>query len=236
MDDREAWAERLFVGSRGHLEQPRRICDLCVSALDVTGAYIMMAQKHAITGTAYTTSRHASYPLDLQLTVGQGPDLDALGTRSPILVDDLDHPDDLAVERWTAFLDGMTTSSIRAIFSFPLRIGSNGIGTLTLTRDVAGAMTRPQLSAALMAADAAALAVLYLAREPGDDFSHLTDGPFSYYPQIHQATGMVQVQLGSGPETAFLMLRARAFATGQSLLDTAIEVLQRRYRFSMEDQ
>jgi hypothetical protein len=47
---------------------------------------------------------------------------------------------------------------------------------------------------------------------------------------------MVQVQLGVKTEDAFLMLRARAFATGRRLADVATDVVARRIRFSPEDQ
>ena len=46
---------------------------------------------------------------------------------------------------------------------------------------------------------------------------------------------MVQVQLGTTTEDAFLMLRARAFATGRPLVELATDVVERRLRFSKED-
>ena len=54
--------------------------------------------------------------------------------------------------------------------------------------------------------------------------------------RIDQATGMVKVQLDVSIDDAFLMLRARAFATGQSLAVLATEVVERRLRFSQEDR
>jgi hypothetical protein len=42
--------------------------------------------------------------------------------------------------------------------------------------------------------------------------------------------------MGVTTEEALLSLRARAFATGQPLLELAYDVVQRRVRFSMEDQ
>jgi AmiR/NasT family two-component response regulator len=51
---------------------------------------------------------------------------------------------------------------------------------------------------------------------------------------VHQATGMVMVQLSVDAADAFLALRAHAFATDRSLLDVAIDVVERRLRFSPE--
>ena len=55
-------------------------------------------------------------------------------------------------------------------------------------------------------------------------------------PEVHQAVGMISVQLGGvGVEQAFIRLRAHAFATDQSLSAVAAEVLNRRLRFDPED-
>jgi hypothetical protein len=50
-------------------------------------------------------------------------------------------------------------------------------------------------------------------------------------PEIHQATGMISVQLGVGIAEAFSRLRARAFAQGRPLSELAADVVARRRRF-----
>jgi len=99
-----------------------------------------------------------------------------------------------------------------------------------------GELDSDQLPAALMAADAAALALLHLDTSADAAFDDDFDARSTYQLQVHQATGMVQVQLGATAEEAFLMLRARAFAAGRPLGDVATEVVQRRVRFSEEDR
>jgi AmiR/NasT family two-component response regulator len=49
--------------------------------------------------------------------------------------------------------------------------------------------------------------------------------------EVHQATGMISVQLGVGLEEAFVRLRAHAFASNAGLGDVAAEVVDRRLRF-----
>jgi ANTAR domain-containing protein len=51
------------------------------------------------------------------------------------------------------------------------------------------------------------------------------------YPEVHQATGMIIVQLGTSPEIAFARLRAHAFAHNRQLRDVARDVIARRLRF-----
>ena len=48
---------------------------------------------------------------------------------------------------------------------------------------------------------------------------------------VHQATGMVSVQLGVSVESAFAQLRAYAFANDRRLSEVATAVVDRRLRF-----
>lgn len=87
-----------------------------------------------------------------------------------------------------------------------------------------------------MAADAAAVALLHLDLDGDSAFGDDPDAHASFQLQVHQATGMVQVQLGIRTDEAFLVLRARAFAMGRPLADVSTDVVQRRLRFLTEDQ
>jgi hypothetical protein len=57
------------------------------------------------------------------------------------------------------------------------------------------------------------------------------DGVLGARAEVHQATGMISVQLGVSLEEAFVRLRAHAFANGAALGDVAGEVVGRRLRF-----
>jgi GAF domain-containing protein/ANTAR domain-containing protein len=173
---------------------------------------------------------------DLQLTLGEGVCVDAVQAGTPVLVGDLDEPGDIMVERWPAFMEGAARAGVRAVFAFPLRIGAITVGVLDLYRDRPGDLTAGQLATALMAADAAALALLYLGSGGHGAFGDDTDGHAPYQMQVHQATGMVKVQLGVTIEEAFLMLRAHAFAADRPVAEVARDVIERRLRFSTEDR
>ena len=117
----------------------------------------------------------------------------------------------------------------------PLRVGVVSVGALDLYRDVPGALTADQLSAALTAADAAAVALLQLDTGSASSFADNTVGRAAYQLQVHQASGMVMVQAGVTVEEAFLLLRAHAFAVGRPVADVARDVVERRLRFPVED-
>jgi hypothetical protein len=234
MVDHARWERMLFEAEAERAAQPERICTLCVHMLGVTGAGISMMTTAGSTGVVCSTDDVSARIEDLQLTLGVGPCMDAVARGAPVLVGDLHEPGDVTVARWPAFMEGAAEAGVRAVFAFPLRIGAINVGALDLYRDQPGDLDTDQLPAALMAADAAALAVLNLDSPYPPGASDL-DARTLNQPQVHQATGMVQVQLDVSIEDAFLMLRARAFTTGRPLVDVAIDVVERRLRFSPED-
>jgi ANTAR domain len=62
----------------------------------------------------------------------------------------------------------------------------------------------------------------------------VVDWPSGSRTEIHQATGMISVQLGVAIGEAFSRLRARAFAEERPLSDLAADVVARRQRFDPE--
>jgi hypothetical protein len=234
--ERDRWARLLAESGPERAAQPLRICTLCVDALAVTGAGIAMLTTAGHRGVVCATDAVSATIEDLQLTLGEGPCVDAAVSGSPVLIPDLDRPFDVGTDRWPAFMDGAAAAGVKAVFAFPLRVGAISVGVLDLYRDLPGELIADELVAALMAADAAALALLYLDVESSDAFNDDHDSRASYQLQVHQATGMVMAQTDVTIEEAFLMLRARAFAEGRPLAELAADVVARRVRFSSEDQ
>jgi hypothetical protein len=233
--DRDRWARLLAEAATERASQPQRICELCVEMLDVTGAGISMVTTTGNRGAVCATDEVSARIEDLQLTLGEGPCIDAVHGAAPVLVADLLDPNDLDVARWPAFMDNASAAGVRAVFAFPLRIGAISVGALDLYRTRPGELAADELPAVLMAAHAAALALLNLEGDWDDSFRDDTDARSTYNLQVHQATGMVTVQLGITMDEAFLLLRARAFSSGRSLAEVATDIVERRLRFSTED-
>jgi GAF domain-containing protein len=204
--------------------------------LSISGAGISMVTKTGNRGVVCATDDVSARIEDLQLTLGEGPCVDAAEFGAPVMIPDLRTPDDIVLDRWPAFLEGAGAVGVRAVFAFPLRIGAINVGVLDAYRREPGPLRYGELRAALLAADAAALALLQIDPASDDLFSDDTDARSTYQLQVHQATGIAQVQLGVSTEEAFLMLRARAFALGRPLVDVATDVVARRLRFSVEDE
>lgn len=230
-DERELWAEMLAAATEPRSAQPLRICRLCVDMMGVTGAGISMVTSTRNRGVVCATDEVAEHIETLQLTLGEGPCVDAATDLGPVMVSDIDEPG-LEVRRWPSFVAKAAEAGVRAVFALPLRIGAISVGVLDLYRREPGALTDAQLTFALMAADAAALSLLYLDRDGGASGRDLVDFREA---EIHQATGMVAVQLGVPIEEAFLMLRARAYALDRHLRAVARDVVEGKLRFSTEE-
>jgi hypothetical protein len=225
----------LAEGPAEGAERSRHICQLCARLLGVSGAGISLVTATGNRGVVCATDQVSAQIEDLQFTLGEGACVEAVTGGVPVLVDDLHEPATRALERWPAFTEGAAAAGARALFALPLRIGLVSLGAIDLYRDRPGKLTAGQLSAALTAADAAALALLKLDAGYAASFTDTTDGRVAYQMQVHQASGMVTVQAGVSIDEAFLMLRAHAFATGRPVAEVAKDVVERRLRFPVED-
>lgn len=228
MNDLNGWAVALADAGRQRDGAAQRICELCVPALDITGAGISVVTRGGVREILCSTDSASAHVEDLQFVMGEGPCVNAMRTGEPVLVADITAGDGPA-GTWPEFMGSAAEQGISALFAFPLRMGRVNVGALDLYRGTTGELTHNQLAGALMAADAAAGSLVDLgplADQGGDD----------HHMQVHQATGMVMVQMGVRSQDALVLLRARAYASGESLLEVAREVVARRLRFSKEDQ
>ncbi len=177
---------------------------------------------------------------DAQFTLGQGPGRDAVTVGTPVLEPDLALSG--AVGRYPAFAPAAAKLRVRAVFAFPLRIGAISVGVLTAHRIAPGPLTAAQLADALALVDA--VAVLLLHQDPprseadGSSREQVRPGstqPATHRAQVHQATGMISVQLGVSLAESLVRLRARAYADDRLINDVAADVVARRMRFDPSD-
>lgn len=157
---------------------------------------------------------------NLQLTLGEGPSIDA--ARHDVLVLEPDLVD-MPIPRWPAFASAAGELGVRAVFAFPLRIGAIGLGVLELHRDSPGSMSTTQIGDVLVLADALTSLLLRLG----------FDGEFVVLrTSVHQATGMIAAQLGVGLDEALLRLRGHAFGSNRPIDEVAADVVANRLDFN----
>jgi hypothetical protein len=164
---------------------------------------------------------------DLQFTLGQGPGIDAVAAGELVLEPDLGA---VPAARWPVFTPAALELGVRAVFAVPLQIGAIRVGVLLAQRDAPGLVDGGVLTDMLVFADAATGALLGSGTD-GSGPRWLSDQPSGYRAEVHQATGMISVQLGVGQAEALVRLRAYAFSERRAVADVAADVVARRMRF-----
>ena len=219
-----------IVGSLGHLGDPDAsldwLCRTCADELGMTGAAVALVPSSNDPGNIAASDERASFVVDLQFTSGEGPTIDAHRDGRPVL-----EPELATTTRWPAFAPEAVAAGVAAVFALPLQIGAANFGVLTFYRDRPGPLGDAFLVDAMAMADVACEITLCLqARVPPGSLHDVFESLARQRTVVYQATGMLMVQLGVGPEEAIVILRARAYVAGRPVDEVAADVVARRLR------
>lgn len=206
-----------------------RLCEVCAEVTAMSGAGIMLMSGDVPRGSVCSTDAVSALIEELQYSLGEGPCVDAYHFDVPVLEPDLARPRTL---RWLAFAGPALDAGVRSVFGFPLQVGAVRLGALNLYRTWPGELTADEHADALVMADVAAQAVLVMqaGAPPGQLAAELENGADFRYV-VHQASGMVAVQLDVSVAQALIRLRAHAYGNGRRLPDVARDVVDRMLRF-----
>jgi hypothetical protein len=209
-----------------------RVCLAAVELLSLKGAGLSLMVDGRPQGSAGVSEPGIAVVQELQLSLGEGPCVDASARGEPVLEPDLADP---TVVRWPAFAQAGVEAGVRSVFAFPLHLGAIRIGVLVLYRDRAGMLGAEEHALGLVLADVATQVVLGLQAGAEPDRLHalLAKEP-AHWAEIHQATGMASLQLGVSLDEAFVRLRAYAFAQERSLRAVAGDIVARRVRLEKD--
>ncbi|MEV2234799.1 ANTAR domain-containing protein [Streptomyces phaeochromogenes] len=238
----------LRLGGRG---DPARACALALGAEGV--ALSLLVGNGRMAEPLWCHPEVSARFEELQFTLGEGPGPDAVRTGSPVMEPDLDR---VRPDRWPALLPPARDMGVHGVCCFPLGIGAIRVGVLTVLCDGDRTMSVQQ------SADATALAAALtgaLLNGGGDGRGRwgedgkgnggrggngnggpvlglFLDRPTGLHrAAVHQATGMISVQLGVTMEEALLRLRAHAYSSERPLGEVADDVVARRLRFNDDD-
>lgn len=204
------------------------LCVVCPHIVGVDGAGVMLMSGDIPRGSLCTTNAVSHLIEELQYTLGEGPCVDAYHQNQVVAEPDLAEP---AASRWLAFTPPALAAGVRAVFGYPLRVGSVRLGALNLYRGWAGPLTDTQHADALVLADVAARWVLEAqAGAPPDVVAAELEIGADFHFAVHNAAGMVSAQLGISVTEALIRLRAFAFTSDLLLTDVAKEIIARRLR------
>lgn len=219
------------VDGRRGVDAADRLCEACVLLLDIDAAAISLVFDGANTGTLGSSDANAREYDELQFTLGEGPCLESITRRAPVLVTDLADPSDL---RWPIYGRAMLDMDIRGVFAMPVVVAGEYVGALDFFRAIPGQLVGAELTAAVMAAELAGIPLLDLldadlqaaVGEPGS--AAWTELNALSRAEVSQATGMLVAQLEIEPAEALIRLRAHAYSTGRAATEVARDILERR--------
>ena len=205
-----------------------RLCAVCPEIVEVDGAGVMLMSGDIPRGSLCTTNEVSHLIEELQYTLGQGPCVDAYHQDRVVTEPDLADP---VAGQWPTFTPRALQAGVRAVFGFPLRVGTVRLGALNLYRDRPGPLSGDQHADALVVADVAARWVLEAqAGAPLDTVAEELEMGADFHFVVHNAAGMVSVQEGISVTEALIRLRAFAFSSDRLLADVAGDVVARRLR------
>lgn len=210
-------------------ERKTNLCEPFLSVLPVTGASVSILSPGQ--STVDSSDATAAWIDELQFDLGEGPCWDALSSRRPVLRSELGAG---ARREWPMFTEAVLGDErgqgVAALYAFPMVLGSMEIGAVDLYSTTASALSTAEVADATELAGVATWQVLrHLLAD-----SALDEPTSSTRREVHQATGMVLVQLGVGTHEAELLIRAHAFSTGRSVAEVANDIVERRIDFSAE--
>jgi hypothetical protein len=195
-------------------EHLRRLCRAASTALDVDGCAVHLLLEDGDSGIAALSPGTVAPLADLAFTVGEGPTLDAFTLRRPVLAGNLAQNG----SRWPGFTQAAADLGVRAVLSFPLQVGGLTLGVLELYCFRPRTLDDRETALALAFADLATGVVL--------------DGPLGplapvldHRAEVHQAQGMVMVDLRVDMREALVRMRAHAFRTGTPLIELARSII-----------
>jgi hypothetical protein len=134
-----------------------RLCAVAAEVTEQSGASIALASKCGELTSMCASNKVAQRLMDLEITVGEGPCVDASRSSGAIEEVELVSP---SSSRWLAYSPAAKAAGARAVFGFPMCIGAICLGALSLYRDRPGPLTSAQESDAYLMASVAARAVL----------------------------------------------------------------------------
>jgi hypothetical protein len=224
-DDDRFTRIRDIVATGGAERGGRNLCRAGVEVLGVAGMSLTL-RVDELPMPVCASNPLAAHLEDLQHTLGEGPGVDAEKSGRPVAEPHLARP---RAVRWIAFGPAALAAGAGALFSFPLRLGAVRLGALTLYEPSAGGLSNGQHADALVMAGVMFNAILAMQTgAPPGTLSPGLERLADYGAEVHQASGMVSVQLGVSVGEALARLRAHAYAEERPLGQVAGDIVARR--------
>ena len=208
------------------------VCRACAQLLDVDGISLCTISELGLGEPISATNAMSERAVELEITVGVGPGMEALDEGEAVLVDDLTSVG--GSTRWPVLAAMLVGLGVQAVFALPLTASNVTVGVLELYRRRPRPLHDAELVDAQLFADYALQLLVIGDRDPsgrGVD-AVLTGSLGAQWAHVDQAIGVISAQLAIGASQAYQRLRAHTFASDLGLREVAKAVLDGRVRFT----
>ena len=210
-----------LLGVAGNdMKSLKRLCLGGVEHLSASGAGVSVVTASGRRDILFATDDVSARIEELQVSLGEGPCIDAWSSRLPVIEPDLLRT---SPGRWPLFGPAARAAGASAVFAVPLQIGRTRLGALDVYRNTPGGLNGADIIDALKLGDAVTQVLLGI-EDASSDFS----------AEVYQAAGMLTVQLEVDISEALARLRAHAYAEGRPLWEVAHDVVTRRLRLERD--
>ena len=203
------------------------LCQRTLDLLPVDGVSIALMTGSDHQGLAGSSGSLASARQDLEFTLGQGPGVDAYEEGASVVVEDLRLTDG----RWPLFSPAALELGVRSVSALPMKIGGIRLGVLYLYGDEPGSIGAEHLESARTVTELITQIVIGLQSQVSSEEIAFNLVESDYRAVVHQATGMISVQLGCSVEEALVRLRGHAFVADRPIDEIAELVVDGSVRF-----
>lgn len=208
--------------------EPAQLCRAAVLSLPVTRAAIALHVDGTGLEVLCASDAVAEQVEWAQITLGQGPGVDAVSTGGPVIAPDVCADD----AQWPAFASEAVKAGVGALYALPLLVGAIRVGVLDLYRDEPTPLSGNDFADILIVAELIT-AILLTVGSTGrlaETLGPWWDQPLSTR-EVHQATGMIVAQLEVSAHEAYVRMQAFAYVRDRMLSDVAHDVVNRTLRF-----
>lgn len=205
------------------------LCELFITALPVVGASISVLVASGARLTLASSDEVAARIDELQFELGEGPQLATARSGEIVSIPDVSQH---GHEQWPMFGAALRELPVGSLFCIPLRLGAVTLGVATLYGAAPRQLTLDQeISALAIASSIAGIAAEQAMHSAAADAANESATTPALRREVHQATGMVLVQLDTTATIAYARLQAYAFAHGRSVEAVAHDVVAGNLKF-----
>ena len=210
----------------GARREPDDVQDLChpfLSSLPVSGASVTAMSASGSRMNLCSSGVIAARIDELQFELGEGPQNSVARSGKLVMIPDVasgGHDD------WPVLGAALSELPVGAIFCVPIQMGAVTVGVATLFCDTPLVLDDQQQATALAIASAIAAGAVQRAMVSAiDDVAVESAAAPAFRREVHQATGIILVQLKTTATIAYARLQAYAFANGITVHAVARDVV-----------